>query len=365
MSAEKRALRRFLFIYLFSTLLIIGVGECFYYKLASNNLLTQKRTYLKQTLKEFLNLNPFIFRAVKFGELQIPKGAKMIVYLNGRVVFSNTKPLEIKESYVEKKRWGEIKIIATQSFPYEKLRKVVYSLVVFNIFMLVFLVVTAYFLGKLFLRPMRESIEHLEDFIRDSTHEMNTPISVIKTNVEMLKIKGVKDKEFDRIQAALDRLEKIFENLKFLKLKKELKKIVSINLEEFIKERLQLFKTVIEKKRLNVKINKERVTLHIDKEDLTRLIDNLLSNAFKFAPNDSEISINVKNDSFEISNMGHIKEIATVTDKYVRQNDSEGGFGLGLYIVKKICEYYGYEFSIENKKNRVFVRVRFKKFKNG
>ena len=62
----------------------------------------------------------------------------------------------------------------------------------------------------MFLKPMRDTLNSLENFIRDATHEMNTPISVILTNIEMLKMKNTDFKELRRIEFSAKRLEKIF-----------------------------------------------------------------------------------------------------------------------------------------------------------
>jgi len=358
LSAEKRALKRFLFIYIFSTLLVVGVGEWFYYKLALNNIKSQEHTLLKNELKTFLERNPFLMRAIRFRSFDVPKGLNLIIYFNNEKVFSNTKLQDIKEVYIEKKRWGEIKIVATKKFPYEKLKNVFFSLIIFNLFLLVFLFAVAYFLGKLFLKPMKESIENLENFIRDATHEMNTPISIINSNIEMLEIKGVEFKEFERIKFATKRLDKIFQDLKFLRLNFS-KNMEDVNLKPLIKERLKVFETIMEKKRLRLDVETDDFVVKINKEEALRIIDNLLSNAFKYAPNDSKIEVCLKNGCFRVVNEGVIKNINKLTRKFYRENTSEGGFGLGLYIVSEICKKYGFEFQIKNQNNRVIMQICF------
>jgi two-component system OmpR family sensor kinase len=350
--AEKKALKRFLFIYIFSTVLLVGIGEWFYYNLAKEDIVQKEKLVLKNQITTFLNQNPYLMRIIRLsGSFNVPKGMKVLVYVDNKPVFSNSPVLDLKEEYVEIKRWGKIKIIATEKFPKEKLNEVIRRLFVFNLFFLIFLLVVSVFLGKIFLAPLKEVIKNLEDFIRDATHEMNTPLSVILTNIELL---DEEKRPIKRIKNAALRLNKIFEDLKYVRLyHKRKKEIKEIELSGFLKERIAVFEGIIENKRIKLDLKLEKRYLKIDKEDLTRLFDNILSNAFKYAPNDSTVRVLLTKDFFCVENEGEIKNINKLTKKFYRENKSEGGFGLGLYIVKKIADEYSFKFKIENKNKKV------------
>ena len=58
--------------------------------------------------------------------------------------------------------------------------------------------IVGYFLGRLFLRPVREQIESFDRFIADTTHELNTPVSAILMTVQSLK--GVDEKNFNGLK---------------------------------------------------------------------------------------------------------------------------------------------------------------------
>jgi two-component system OmpR family sensor kinase len=211
-------------------------------------------------------------------------------------------------------------------------------------------------LGKAFIAPMKKTIENLESFIRDATHEMNTPISVILTNVETLG--DTENKSLKRIKNAALRLNKIFEDLKFLRLNAK-KRIKKIDLEAFLKERLKNFETAKENKKISLKLETEKCFVKFDEEDLNRLIDNVLSNAFKYAPAFSEVSVFLKECRFCVENEGKITNPEKIKEKFYRENEIEGGFGLGLYIVDKICERYSLRLEIKNLQNKVSICVNF------
>ncbi len=357
MSAEKTALKRFLALYLISTVLLVGIGEWFYYKLAKEEIIQKEKFVLKNQINEFLNKNPYLMRAIRGNSFNIPEGMKVLVYINDNLVFSNSSLLDLKEEYLERKGWRKIKIIATKEFPYEKLNGILKRLLIFNLFFLLFLVTVSVFLGKIFLAPLKEVIRNLENFIRDATHEMNTPLSVILTNIELL---DEKSRPIKRIKNAALRLNKIFEDLKYVRLyHKRKKEIKRIELKEFLQQRIALFESIVENKNLFIEIDADEVCLEIDREDLIRLFDNLLSNAFKYASKSSAVKITLDKKSFCITNEGEIKNINKLTHKFYRENESEGGFGLGLYIVKTIADEYSFKLKIENKNKKVNICLYF------
>ena len=133
--------------------------------------------------------------------------------------------------------------------------------------------------------------------------------------------------------------------------------VKNINLKEFISSKLSIFETLIEGKNLHLKKDCEDFVVNIDEEDIIRLIDNLLSNAVKYAPEGSTVYITLKNGVLNIKNKGEIKNPEKLTAKFYRENKNEGGFGLGLYIVSKICETYGFKFEIYNDTDNVVVEI--------
>ncbi|WP_456479050.1 sensor histidine kinase [Nautilia sp.] len=367
MSAEKESLRRFIFVYVISTLFLVGIGEWIYYKSAVHKIYDEESNYVLNELKLAMPQSMFGFRF-----FNNKSDINISIYRNGVLMYGKDVKIKPRECWIENKtiychyelprRWGKIEFVGFKPFDYGPIKRLKRELFIFNAVIFVFIVFIAYVLGKMFLRPVKEAILSLENFIRDATHEMNTPISIINTNIEMLEMKDVNLKEFERIRFAAERLEKIFKDLTFIKLNHKIKNknFQNVDLKGLICERLGIFETISEKKGVKVVKRCENLTVKADRDDIVRIVDNLLSNAFKYAPSGSEVRVVLNKNRFSVLNKGKIKNVKKITDKFYRENESEGGFGLGLYIVKKICESYGYKLNIKNENGFVKISVEFK-----
>ncbi len=373
MLAEKRSLKRFLAIYLISTFLLIGAGEYMYYVSVRNNIIKEEKAYMERTLKAFLSKDNMPIM-VKLRDLRQLKGMKVdvSVYKNNVYMFGTVKPKIIyynREFWVEHNRvyflfiisklWGKIYILTSKSLDKAAMDSLRDRLIIFNIFVIFFVSAMAFVLGKIFLRPMRQAINGLNEFIRDATHEMNTPISVILMNIEMLEMKGKCSEELSRIKLSANRLNKIFKDLSFVRFNyKQQRDIKRINIKSLIEERLEFFKTHMEKKGVDLKLSLKDLWINVDKEDMVRIVDNLISNAVKYSPFSSSIEITL-DKSLTVVNTGKIKDTKSVTEKFFRENKSEGGFGIGLYVVKKICDFYSFKLEILSSDSTVTTIVHF------
>jgi len=227
------------------------------------------------------------------------------------------------------------------------------------LFMLVagiFFTILGYFLGKLFVAPMRQSIEQMNHFIQDTTHELNTPISTILTNIEMLETfekctEGTE--ELKRIEIASRTLSRIYDDLTYLNLNHHYhRKVVTLNMSQLVEERLVYFKGMAEARGLTVEENiEENVKLTIDKNDAIRLVDNIISNAIKYNRVKGTLYIELNREMLSISDTGmgiHKKDLETILQRFKRANKSEGGFGIGLDIVNQVVKNYGFKLKIDS-----------------
>jgi len=90
----------------------------------------------------------------------------------------------------------------------------------------------------------------------------------------------------------------------------------------------------------------------MDRRKLTRVIDNLISNAIKYNKRNGTVGIKLREGFLVVWDTGiGMKEekIPFMFDRYMRFNNSEGGFGVGLSIVKKILNEYHISIEVESK----------------
>lgn len=213
-----------------------------------------------------------------------------------------------------------------------------FALLAFVLFGLV-----AYFLVRISLKPLEDKIKTLNRFIKDSTHEINTPLSVILMSVEQLEKQNLSNIKFSRIKLAAKTLSQVYSDLVFYNFSHTLKdEKEQIALKNLILERLEYFKPFFEQKKLELKSNlDEKSSLFASKIQISKLFDNLLSNAIKYNKKGGKIIIELKENSLKISDSGcgiSKENLKNIFERYTRFNTDQGGFGIGLSLVKRICD---------------------------
>ena len=210
--------------------------------------------------------------------------------------------------------------------------------------------VVGYFLGRLFLRPVREQIESLDQFISDTTHELNTPISAILMTIQSLK--GIDEKKKKRLEASAKRLHVMYSSLTY-RLEGQEEKVELLAFEKIVEERVGYIKELIDSKRLNLTMELEPMPVRMSRSSAERLVDNLLSNAVKYCDIGDAIRVTLKAREFRVEDTGigidaHMQE--DIFKRYKRANSERGGFGIGLNIVLSICKKYKIKLNLESEK---------------
>ena len=242
-----------------------------------------------------------------------------------------------------------------QWFGYIKKEMIFYGILFFLILLL-----AGYYLLRMMLAPMSNTLELLDRFIKDTTHELNTPVSAILTNIETIdqeKLDPKLAKKIRRIDIASRTISNLYKDLTYAALghnthsKDEL-----VDLYTLVRERIEFFKVISSAKNIACITDlKKDVYLTIDRTKMTRIIDNLLSNAIKYNRKNSFIKITLDKNFLEIEDGGiglAPEEVHMIFERYTRLNKSEGGFGLGLSIVKSIADEYGLKITFLSQKGK-------------
>jgi two-component system OmpR family sensor kinase len=233
------------------------------------------------------------------------------------------------------------------------------NILIYGTFLFFILVVLGYQLSRFIFAPMREAITLLDHFIKDTTHELNTPLQTIRANIEMLDIGSLdkkQSKKLSRIDIAAQTISSIYDDLTFLMLNNKVAiENEKLNIATLLYERVEYFRHRIEQKGLHVRLKTEDIYILIDKNRAIRLIDNLISNAIKYNKIGGDIIISIDKKRLLISDTGigiDKEKLNSVFKRYVRDSESEGGFGIGLHIVAKIAKYYGFKIEVDSSPNR-------------
>lgn len=226
-----------------------------------------------------------------------------------------------------------------------------YGLLAFVLFMLFGL-----YLAKLFLRPMRNSIMLLDRFIKDTTHELNTPLSAILANIEMMDTSVMVEKnrkKLTRINIAAKTVSTLYKDLTYLTLEQDKKNNdEEIRIKNEILDRIEYFDILAKSKNITIKHSLDDSTIVMDRRKFVRVLDNLLSNAIKYNIRGGKIEIILLEDYLTICDTGigiAEEKIPFMFDRYMRFDKSEGGFGVGLSIVKKIVDEYAMKIDVHSK----------------
>jgi len=224
---------------------------------------------------------------------------------------------------------------------------------------LALILLIAYFIIRLSLRPLYEKIEFLDGFIRDTTHEIKTPLSVILMSIELFETEP--KKYLGNIKTGANTINALFEDLTALSLNKS-GSGREVNLGELLQSRTRYFGVAAEQKRISLSADLRPVAFCADEFKLRKIIDNLLGNAIKYCDELGCVEVSLRERSLRIKNSGAgiaRQNLPHIFELYTRFDERNGGFGIGLFIVKKYCDELGLKISCKSEPGETEFRLEF------
>ncbi len=229
------------------------------------------------------------------------------------------------------------------------------------------------------LDKIETSFKKQKQFIQNASHELNTPLTVIKTKIDMLRQKrSVTRKEYaetlDLIDGEIMRLSKITEELLILSDMEENKGKVEfgkVDVRKALDKILKLFDNQIKSRELKLKKNlKGNFIIEGSDVQVEQLLFNLIDNAIKYGVRGKDVDIKLENDTdrgllvYSVTNTSEKireKDIPHIFERFYKAGTGGGrkSFGLGLSISKKIVENHNGTIKVDynRDKNEVTFKV--------
>ena len=207
-----------------------------------------------------------------------------------------------------------------------------------------------------------------KQFLKYAIHETNTPLSIIMGNIEMFEIQFGKNKYLTNIEIAMKNIFSIYGDLSYLVKKDQINPAIHrINFVDFVRSRIEFFtQTAIKFKSKFEFIHKtDEIILDFNEIKLQRIVDNNLTNAIKYTLENETIYVVLKVhradcDLIIESRSAQILDPQKIFEEYHREEISKEGFGLGLNLVKRICNEENVGIKLESGENWASFTYTFK-----
>jgi two-component system OmpR family sensor kinase len=226
---------------------------------------------------------------------------------------------------------------------------------IISIFIIIISVIIYLGFSKTLFEPLFESDEQIKDLIKETIHELNTPVSTIQINTKILKKTQTNEKDIERlnrIEKACKNLLNIYDQMEY-KLKKEIRANTAeiFNINDVLLEILNDISDIKKDIKIQNFVDSE-IDIKCDKNGFIKSISNIISNAIKYNKPNGFIKIYFENSILTIEDSGiGINEdtLFKVFDKYFQENKDQKGFGLGLSIIKEFCDNSNIKININSK----------------
>ena len=185
-----------------------------------------------------------------------------------------------------------------------------------------------------------------KNFLKYAVHETNTPLSVIMSNIELFEMEFGKNRYLSNIEVAMKNIFSIYDDLRYLVKKDQMMyKIQNIDIVDFVRSRIDFFSQNANLARSNFIFDYENSEIFISfiETKLQRIIDNNLTNAIKYTLENHDIFVSIKQSVTKVtliisSHSRLIHHPDKIFEEYYREEKTQEGFGLGLNLVKRICD---------------------------
>lgn len=218
---------------------------------------------------------------------------------------------------------------------------------------------------QLLTNKVRIDYQNLKQFTENISHEIQTPLAIIQAKIDtIINEFSINDKQFEQvssIQKDIQRLKQLNKKITILTKidNNQFPNTEEVSISDLVNEKVTDYKE-LEIKNI-VHISEENLLVKIDPYLAEMLVNNLLSNAIKHSLQNENIVILTNMKSLLVSNPGAaaIKNPEKLHLRFYREQNNFKSTGLGLSIVQKICDLYGYKMAYRFENDQHIFSVHF------
>lgn len=366
---EKRSLYSFLGLYVVSTFLFILLAGFWYYT-SQKHALENNEHYRLEHIAD--RIGTAVIMAHMHGTpLQMPAlhdadVAVALIGTDGRLK-QGTLPVPVRldrPDYLEK--YGYMVLVSDAPKEHLDIRYVVVSsdalfdvlaqlrrVVLAMMAAIALLTATvAWTLSKLFMRPVHERIVQTERFVNDVTHELNTPVTALSMTAEQILANGgCSEKNLRNLSAGTRQLYDIYRSLTYLNFAKQESTPAPLDLAETAEKSAAYYQPLLESKAQRLVVHTQPLRFAISETEAQLLLGNLIGNAVKYSPKGTAVTVTIEERCLEVGDegMGIAPALqAKIFEPFTRATEQGGGFGVGLNIVRRICDTYGIALTLDS-----------------
>lgn len=362
---DKRYIYTLAFFYSMLIIFVVSIPAYFYvsvekesYKQAQMQDLQHYAYGVEKSIYDFSRTNKHIFdfpRSLFYTSCLYGNNTKLLFATDEALCKSitankNQDGLLSKVVLLSTNRLQADKLIIIKRFSYNSIYTKAFIAALFLGAIIFFM--TLFFI-KISLRPFEKANRYLNVFFNDAMHELKTPLGVMQLNLEFLRDKG-DSKVLQRIYNSMQSIILIYEDIEYhIKYTHVEYKAENLNFSHFLQNRINVFLDLAGIKNISIAEDiEDGLFLDINRIEIQRIIDNTISNAIKYSSKERQIEIRLYKENshivFSVKDQGiGIKDTQKIFERYAREDVIQGGFGIGLSIVKHICDKNGIKISVE------------------
>ena len=217
--------------------------------------------------------------------------------------------------------------------------------VIASVFVLIVLI------SKRVIAPIQETYIKQKQFITGASHELKTPLAIISSNADVLEMMNGDSKWTQNIHNQVDRLTSLVNSLVVFSRMEEKDTVerTRFDLTNALESRIEDFNELANFQKKNIVTDIDPDLYYFGEEaSIVQLMDILLENAIKYAPEDSSISVSLKKNRkyaiLKVSNKATVQkgDLSKVFERFYRLDESRNsaikGYGIGLSMAQLIAE---------------------------